>query len=56
MSIVDTEFAPVTSEAMAAFLGTLIADYLEELKKLYVNSPLIPKQHFMVQYPSPILE
>lgn len=56
MSITDAVFAPVTGEGIAAYLAALVSDYLELFKELYPDKRIIPKQHFMVHYPSRIVE
>ena len=37
------------------YLGTLIEEYHSKFKKLYPSAHFIPKQHYMVHYPSQIL-
>lgn len=51
LKIVDYVFAPVTSSGIAAYLSSLIEDYLETFKELYPECPIIPKQHYMIHIP-----
>ena len=53
--IVDYVFAPVTSEALATYIGTLIEDFLVEFQQLYPDRRLTPKLHYMIHIPSWIL-
>lgn len=46
-------FAPKTTAQLAAYLGVLVADYLEDFVAIN-DRHLIPKQHYMVHYPSQI--
>ena len=54
LQIEEIVFAPTLSVQLAAYLGTLIDDYLQSFKELYKRN-IIPKQHFMVHYPRHIL-
>lgn len=51
MDIVDILFAPSTSEDYAVYLATLIEDHHHEFRRLYPDSSIIPKMHFMVHMP-----
>ena len=51
LKIADYVFSPVTSQSIAAFLTTLIEDYLTSFKELYPGCLVIPKQHYMVHIP-----
>ncbi len=51
LRIMDYVFAPVSSRSIAAYLATLIEDYLTTFTELYPNCPVIPKQHYMVHIP-----
>ena len=49
--ILDYVFAPVTSATLAAYIGSLIEDYLVEFRRLYPERKLTPKMHYMVFIP-----
>ena len=49
MDIVDILFSP--SEDHAIYLSTLINDHHEDFARLYPDSNIIPKMHFMVHMP-----
>ena len=51
MDIVDILFAPSTSEDYAVYVDTLINDHHNEFSKLYQDSNIISKMHFMVHMP-----
>lgn len=51
VKIVDYVFSPVTTRSIAAYLVTLIEDYLESFKELYLECSIIPKQHYMIHIP-----
>ena len=51
MDIVDILFSPNTSEDYAVYLSTLISDHHDEFCRLYPNSSIIPKMHFMIHTP-----
>lgn len=51
MDIVDILFAPATSEDYAIYLSSLISDHHNEFCRLYPESNVIPKMHFMVHMP-----
>lgn len=51
MDIVDILFSPTTSEDYAIYLSTLINDRHEDFARLYPDSNIIPKMHFMVHMP-----
>ena len=51
LNIANYVFSPITSRSIAAFLATLIEDYLKSFSELYLECPIIPKQHYMVHIP-----
>ena len=51
MDIIDILFTPRTSEDYAVYVDTLINDHHNEFSKLYQDSSIIPKMHFMVHMP-----
>ncbi len=51
LKISDYVFSPVSSNGVAAYLATLIEDYLQTFTELYPDCPIIPKQHYMVRIP-----
>ena len=51
MDIVDMLFSPNTSEDYAIYLSTLISDHHDEFCRLYPDSNIIPKMHFMIHMP-----
>ncbi len=50
--IVKLTLAPVISIHTILVLTTLIASHLREFKHLFPNKNIIPKQHYMVHFPS----
>ena len=56
MDIVDILFSPTTSEDHAIYLSTLINDHHEDFARLYPDSNIIPKMHFMVHMPRLMME
>jgi hypothetical protein len=54
MQIEDIVFAPKTTIALAAYLDVLVGSYLEDFANLY-ERPIIPKQRYMIHYPSQIV-
>lgn len=56
MEIVDLLFSPVSNSDDVAYLATLIEEHHIEFVKLYPNSSVIPKMHFMVHMPRLILQ
>ena len=54
LKIEEIIFAPKTTVQIAAYLGLLIEEYLQEFGELYDRNR-IPKQHFMVHYPRQIV-
>lgn len=51
LKIAEYVFSPVSSHEIAAYLTTLIEDYLTTFTELYPNCPIIPKQHYMLHIP-----
>jgi len=51
MDIVDILFSPTTSEDYAIYLSTLIQNHHQDFVRLYPNSNILPKMHFMVHMP-----
>ena len=51
LKISEYVFSPVSSKEIAAFLTTLIDDYLQTFTQLYPGCSIIPKQHYMVHMP-----
>lgn len=51
LKITDYVFSPISSKSIAAFMITLIDDYLQSFKELYTQCPIIPKQHYMIHIP-----
>ena len=56
LTIMDYVFAPVSSHSVAAYLATLIDDYLTFFTDLYPDCSIIPKQHYMVHIPQWIIK
>ena len=56
LQMVNIVFSPLLSKGIANFLKQLIAEHRRLFKHLYPNKRLIPKHHFMVHYPTCILE
>ena len=54
MKIVDIVISPVIARETTFYLRILIEEYLQQFRNIYTNIRLIPKQHFMVHYPSQI--
>ena len=54
LQIEEVVFAPTSTTILAAYLEVLVKDYLEQFVKIY-NRRIIPKQHYMVQYPHQII-
>lgn len=54
MKIVDLLLSPVIKKETTFYLSVLIKEYLEGFKAAYPTINIIPKQHFMVHYPSQI--
>ncbi len=50
--ITDLVFAPQLTETLLYTLTELISDFISLFKNLYPNSPIRPKLHFLVHYPS----
>lgn len=53
--IVEIIFAPVLTIDHIAYLKIRIDDHLQLFKELFPDKTLIPKQHFLIHYPSHIL-
>lgn len=49
-------FAPTVSTGLAVYLKQLIIDHHKLFKELYPGKNLIPKHHFMVHYPSMLVQ
>lgn len=49
-------FVPVVSTGLAVYLKQLIIDHHRLFKELYPGKKLIPKHHFMVHYPSMMVQ
>lgn len=49
-------FAPVVTKGLAVFLKQLIIDHQKLFKELYPFWNLIPKHHFMIHYPSMMIQ
>ena len=47
-------YCTISSHDTISFLRVLIEEKLDLFKKLYPESSMIPKQHYMVHYPSQI--
>ena len=54
LKIEEIVFAPRTSTQLAAYLAVLTEEYLSEFSELYERR-MIPKQHYMVHYPTQIV-
>ncbi|RMX47642.1 hypothetical protein pdam_00025503, partial [Pocillopora damicornis] len=54
LKIEEIVFAPKATPQLAAYLGVLIEEYLEDYVNLNDRLP-IPKQHYMVHYPNQII-
>lgn len=54
LQIVNLVFSPVITEGMTVCLKHLIIDHHKLFKELYPHQNLIPKQHFLIHYPSAI--
>lgn len=55
LKIEEIVFAPKATPQLAAYLGVLIEEYLEDYVNLNDRLP-IPKQHYMVHYPNQIIK
>ena len=51
LDILDICMAQVVSDDIAAHLHLLIQDHHEAYRDIYPETPLLPKQHYMVHYP-----
>lgn len=51
LDILDICMAQVVSDDMAAHLNLLIRHHHEAYRDIYPETPLLPKQHYMVHYP-----
>ena len=51
MNIVDILFSPYITEDYAIYLSTLINDQHDDFCRLYPDSSVIPKMHFMIHMP-----
>lgn len=49
-------FAPVVTKGLAVFLKQLIIDHHKLFKELYPFRNLIPKHHYMIHYPSMMIQ
>lgn len=57
LDICDIVFAPTITEGLVSYLSHLIAEHHEYLKKILgENRRLFPKHHFLVHYPSCLLQ
>ncbi len=56
MDIVDILFAPKISTDHTSYLARLINEHHNKFKVLYPDDSIIPKMHFMIHMPRPILE
>ena len=54
LKIEEIVFASTCSVKLAAYLAVLVEEYLEQFTKNY-DRRVIPKQHFMVHYPTQII-
>jgi len=54
LKICSIAVAPVCSFDTVAYLRVLVEEKLELFTRLYPEQPVIPKQHYMVHYPSQI--
>lgn len=54
--ITDIVFAPKVSRGQCIFLKSLIEDHHVHFKKIFPQSNLIPKHHFLVHYPFMMLQ
>jgi hypothetical protein len=54
IDICDIIFAPVINVSLTHYLEEIISSHHALFRELFPNSPLIPKQHFLIHYPSKI--
>lgn len=54
LKIEEIVFTPRTTTQLAAYLALLTEEYLTEFSELH-DRRLIPKQHYMVHYPTQIV-
>ena len=54
LKICSIAVAPTCTHDVIAYLEVLIAEYLTTFRELYPEKMLIPKQHYMLHYPSQI--
>ena len=52
LDIMDICLAPTTNDQQASYLGLLIKSHHQSFLANYPNVKLIPKQHYMVHYPT----
>lgn len=50
--ICSIALAPICSPDLIAYLRVIIEEYLSSFRELYPERMLIPKQHYMIHYPS----
>ena len=55
LHIEELLFSPKTTTRLAAYLSVLVREYLESFQDLYERRA-IPKQHYMVHYPTQIVK
>ena len=51
LTITNCVFAPVTTEDAAMFLKEKINEHHQLFSEIYPDSPIIPKQHYVVHLP-----
>ena len=56
MDIVDRLFCPKITEDDAMYVKWLISDHHKEFVRLYPDSSVIPKMHFMIHTPRLMLQ
>jgi hypothetical protein len=56
LDIADIVFAPAITKGSSEFLARLIDDHHSYFKELFPDKRLLPKHHFLVHYPSCLLE
>ena len=51
VTLIDYIFAPLTSDEISSYVAMLLKEHHERFTELYLNSPIIPKMHYMIHLP-----
>ena len=56
LTITDYIFAPITSDSIVAYVRELLHEHHLEFRKLYPDSRLTPKMHYLIHLPQWMLK